>query len=304
MVELQSPEILRSVLENLQTGVCVVDPSGRIVLWNRGAAHAAGYMSHEVIGRNCQDVLLAHCTGPTAREDSPACLFARILREGKPTEVRMQLRHRRGHSVPVLMHMAPIRDSQGSILAIVGSFDVQFSARQREHAPSGLVPLSGLDVATGVANHGFTQFHLRENLASFAEYHIPFGVLCVQPEGLGQFRATWGREAGDAALLVIAQTLSNSLRPSDFVGRWADDRFLVILTGCGKTGIQSVCQRIRKTIASAEIRWWGELLSLACSVAGAWVESGDSIDSLVQRAEHALRPISAAHSDPETTANG
>ena len=284
MSELQSPEIFRTILDSLQTGVCVVDREGKIVFWNQGAAHVAGYMQHEVIGRPYEDIMQCRRDAQKTDEHSPACPFTRILHEGKPTAVGVHLRHKRGHSVPMLMHMVPVRNQHGSILAIAASFDSRSFRSQREQDQHNLLPLAGLDIATGVANHNFTLFHLRENLASFVEYHIPFAIMRVRANGLEHFRAAYGREAGDAISLVIAQTLSNSFRPSDFVGRWGEDEFLVILTNCGNTGVRSVYERSRKLIGSAEIRWWGELLSLSTSMGFASVEPGDTIDLLLQRA--------------------
>jgi PAS domain S-box-containing protein/diguanylate cyclase (GGDEF)-like protein len=286
MSELQNPEIFRTVLDSLQTGVCVVDREGKIIFWNQGAAQAAGYMQHEVIGHSYKDVMLCQRHEPSDNERSPGSPFTRILHEGKPTAAGMYLRHKRGYSVPVLMHLAPVRNQHGSILAIAASFDTRSSRVQREHSQQNLLPLAGLDIGTGVANHNFTLFHLRENFASFTEYHIPFGILRVRADGLEHFRTAYGREASDAISLVIAQTLSNSFRPSDFVGRWDEDEFLVILTNCGIAGVQSVYERTRKLIASAEIRWWGEWLSLPTSIAYTSVESGDTIELLLQRAQY------------------
>jgi diguanylate cyclase (GGDEF)-like protein/PAS domain S-box-containing protein len=306
MSELQNPEIFRIILDSLQTGVCVVDREGKIVLWNQGAAHAAGYMQHEVIGRPYEEIMQCRRNGQNTNEHSPACPFTRILHEGKATAVGVHLRHKRGHSVPILMHVAPVRNQHGSILAIVASFDSRSSRSQREQDHRNLLPLAGLDVSTGVANHNFTLFHLRENLASFTEYHIPFGIVRVRADGLEHFRATYGREASDAIFLVIAQTLSNSFRPSDFVGRWGEDEFLVILTNCGSAGVRSVYERSRKLIGSAEIRWWGELLSVSTSMGSASVEPGDTIELLLQRAGYLSHQTgaAAAASNPPVVRNG
>lgn len=285
MPELQNPEILRTVLDSLQTGVCVVDRDGKIVFWNQGAAHAAGYMQHEVMGRCSQDVMVCPRGDPSNHEQSLACPFTRTLHEGKPTTVGMHLRHKRGYSVPVLVHLAPVRNQHGSIVAVAASFDAQSSRSQAEHSRRNLPPLAGMDASSGVANHHLTLFHLQENLASFTQYHIPFGILRVRADGLEHFRAAYGREASDAISLVIAQTLSNSFRPSDFVGRWSDDEFLVLLSNCGSAGVQSVYERSRKLSPSAEIRWWGELLAVPISMGYTSVELGDTIDLLLQRAE-------------------
>jgi diguanylate cyclase (GGDEF)-like protein/PAS domain S-box-containing protein len=303
MSELQSPEIFRTILDNLHTGVCVVDREGKIAFWNQGAAHATGYMQHEVIGRSYEDIMQCRSGAQRTVEPSPACPFTRILHEGKPTAVGVHLRHKRGHSVSMLMYMAPIRNQTGSILGVVVSFDARSSRSRREQDQHNLLPLAGLDVSTGIANHNFTLFHLRENLASYTEYHIPFGIIRVHANGLEHFRATYGREASAAIFLVIAQTLSNSFRPSDFVGRWGEDEFLVILTNCGSAGVRSVYERSQKLIGSAEIRWWGKLLSLSTSMGCASAELGDTIELLLKRAQYPPDQAGAAAADASGARN-
>ena len=56
-------------------------------------------------------------------------------------------------------------------------------------------------------------------------------------------------------LRVIAQTLEQTLRPTDYVGRWNEDQFLTVLTGCSESGLPAVCDRIEKMIASGSIEW-------------------------------------------------
>lgn len=304
MTELQSPEIFRNILDSLPTGVCVVDREGKIVFWNEGAAHVSGYMQHEVIGHSYEQVMQCRRAHQSASNGSPASPFTRILHEGKPAAVGVYLRHKRGHSVPMLMRMAPVRNQHGSIVAIAASLDALGSRSQREPGQRNLLPQAGLDVSTGVANHNFTLFHLREHLASFAEYRIPFGIIRVKADGMDHFRAAYGREAGDAIAQVIAQTLSNSFRPNDFVGRWGEDEFVVILANCGNTGVHSVYERTRKTFRSAEIRWWGELFSVPTAMACTSVESGDTVELLLKRADYLPdKPVPPAPADGSPAAH-
>lgn len=102
MTELQSPEIFRNILDSLQTGVCVVDREGKILFWNQGAAHVSGYMQHEVIGHSCEQVMQCQRENQGDSEHDRTSPFTRILHEGKATAVGVYLRHKRGHSVPML----------------------------------------------------------------------------------------------------------------------------------------------------------------------------------------------------------
>lgn len=47
-------EYLRSVFQDSPEGVCVVDRSMRVAVWNRTATEITGYEASEVLGRNCR----------------------------------------------------------------------------------------------------------------------------------------------------------------------------------------------------------------------------------------------------------
>jgi diguanylate cyclase (GGDEF)-like protein len=137
--------------------------------------------------------------------------------------------------------------------------------------------------------------HLRENLGTFAELSVPFAVVCVRWDELDHFRANYGPEAAASALQVVAQTLENSLRPTDFVGRWGEDQFLAILTACSEPGLPAVCERIRRMVESGGITWWGKELPVGgISLGPALVQTGDTFESLLGRAEKGLAERSCA----------
>jgi diguanylate cyclase (GGDEF)-like protein/PAS domain S-box-containing protein len=285
MSNFQDPEILRAVLDSLPTGVCVVDRSGKILLWNQGAERIAGHRQHDVIGHD-HDWFLAHDKGKGC---NTTCPFHNALHQGKSAEAGLVVQHKQGHSVPVLMRFVAIRDMRGSIVAVAASFDTHNSSSRRERDRRTGAPAGCADEVTGLANQDFTQFHLRENLIAFTEYQIPFGIICIRVERLDHFRSAYGHEAGDCILQVVAQNLSNSFRPNDFVGRWGDDEFIAILSKCPRSSIEKAFERVHKLINRASIRWWGEQLSLAISMGYAAVEAGDTVASLTKRAERSLR---------------
>ena len=293
MPELQDPEIFRTVLESLQTGVSMADRNGKILFWNQGAERLTGHKQHEVVGRSCRDNILLHCNDQGCVACGATCPVSRTMHEGKPQEARMQLRHKEGHPVRVLMRVAPLRDPHGSIFGTVASFDEQKFASAQDRNQQTLAEHGCMDETTGVPNHEFTLFHLDENLEGFARYNLPFGIMCVQVDQFELFRATYGRPASDAILRVIAQTMRNSLRPADFLGQWTEDQFLVILMNCGNDGAEKAGERIRKVVTSAGLQWWGDQLTVTTSAGYGVAQTGDTVDSLVQRAQDSLKQASA-----------
>jgi diguanylate cyclase (GGDEF)-like protein/PAS domain S-box-containing protein len=295
MSELQDPEIFRNVLDSLQTGVSIVDRKGKILFWNQGAERLTAHRRHEVVGRSCRDNILPNCNDQGCVACGATCPFTRTMHEGKPQEAKMQLRHKEGHPVHILMRIAPIRDSHGSIIGIAESFDELKFASERDRNRNTLAAHGCMDETTGIPNREFTQFHLTENMASFARYHLPFGVIVIQVDRLEHFRAAYGKQAGDAVLRVVAQTMRSAFRPSDFLGRWTDDQFLAILINCGPAGVEQTWDRIRKMVTCAGLRWWSDELTVTTSVGYAAAQARDTIDSLSKRAHDMLQQASARH---------
>lgn len=292
MSELQDPEIFRTVLDSLQTGVSVTDRNGKILFWNQGAERLTGHQRHEVVGRSCRDNILAQCNDRGCVACGATCPISRTLQEGKPQEAKMQLRHKEGHPVHVLMRISPIRDAHGSIIGVVKSFDEQKFASEWDRHRQTLAAHGCMDETTGVPNREFTQFNLTENFASFARYQLPFGVIAIQVDRLEHFRANYGRPAGDAVLSVVAQTMRNAFRPMDFVGRWADDQFLAILVNCAAQSVENTWKRIQKMVTCAGLRWWSDELLVTTSVGYATAQADDTIDSLLNRAQKSLKQAS------------
>jgi diguanylate cyclase (GGDEF)-like protein len=126
------------------------------------------------------------------------------------------------------------------------------------------------------------QAHLRELLGTFDDLQISFAVICLEIPELTQFRIRYGQVAARSILQVLARTLRNTVWPADFVGRWSEDRFLVILSGCREDALHAICQRILNMTASASIHWWGEQLSLNVWIGGAIAVAGDVAESLLR----------------------
>jgi diguanylate cyclase (GGDEF)-like protein len=99
---------------------------------------------------------------------------------------------------------------------------------------------------------------------------------------------TYGHVAGDAALVTVVQTLSGCLRASDVLGRWGGDEFLVILPGITKEILADTSERCRALVAQSTVPVEGAQIQVTISVGAAMVAPGDSVESLLNRADQHL----------------
>ena len=125
-----------------------------------------------------------------------------------------------------------------------------------------------IDEESGVFNREYLLFQLRENLSTFNRYRIPFSVLCIQVDQIDHFQSAHGIRAVDAIQHAVAQTLGNSLRPTDLLGRLSERTFLAVLTECKANEIESVAKRLTKMVSYTEIKWWGDKVSVTASFGG------------------------------------
>ncbi len=293
MPDSEEPELFRNVLEGLRSGIFLVGQNRKIFFWNDGAEAITGFRAHDVLGHSVSDNVLNRCDEKGCVLCGAVCPFSSTLQNGKVQESRVQLHHKEGHRVPVRLCATPIRNPHGTVTVSAQSFDEQKFAFDRDRRQHNLASYGCLDEMTGLPNHSFTQFHLRENLASFAEYHLPFGIMSIRINELDHFRASYGREAAAAIVQVVGSTVRNTLRPSDFLGRWMEDEFLIIMPNCTASGVHTGAERIRRIIHFARLQWWGDHLSVTTQIGDAAAQTGDTIEMLLERARHSQQTLSS-----------
>jgi len=288
MSAFQDPETYRDILDGLQIGVSVLDLQKKIVFWSDGAERITGYARIDVLGHCCRDNIFLHCNEVSCEMCGEKCSIAKSLHDAKPVKTLGLIHHKSGHRSPVHTWAIPLRDKHGSIIGIIQTFEAEFAVAEANPNNRNMKEHGWLDDVTGLPNQAMMQSHLREMLGTFAELEVPFSIVCVHAHGLSQFRARYGQEAGKSILQVLARTLRNTVWPTDYVGRWSDDRFLVILSGCGEAALEATAERILRMMASATIQWWGEELPVAVAIGRTGAVAGDSVESIMQRAHHSL----------------
>lgn len=301
MCELEDPRIYRSVLENLQIGICLVDRDQRIVLWNEGAEKITGYLRQDVVGCFCQEAPPVDDGTRRIVLSDAAETLSTALREGKPSMSEVSLRHKAGHLIFVRLRAVPIRNAHGTVVGAAESIDESLSASEWDRRQNKLADYGCLDSATGVLTHDLIISHLREAVATFTESRVPFSILTVKVDGIDRLRGTYGGAVISAVLRVVATSMENILRPTDFLGRLSESRFLAILNECGTSEARKTAMRIRKAVQASEVQWWGDRWSVTVSIGGATVVAGDTLDSLLARATRALEQSIEAGGNRATT---
>jgi diguanylate cyclase (GGDEF)-like protein/PAS domain S-box-containing protein len=288
MPAFQDPDIYRNILDTLQIGVSVLDLEKKIVFWSDGAEQITGYSRMDVMGHSCTENILLHCNQSKCEMCNEKCPLATALHDAKPGEAMTFIHHKSGYRMQVHVWAIPLRDKHGSIIGIIQTFEGDFDVHGTHSSDRSMKEHGFLDEVTGLPNQAIMQSHLRETLGTFKELHIPFGIVLLATDDLSQFRAKYGQGAARSIRQVLGRTLRNTVSPTDVVGTWSENQFLVILMGCSEESLRDVSARMFRMLSSATIHWWGEELSMAVSIGCTAAQPGDSVESILHRAQQTI----------------
>ena len=73
-------------------------------------------------------------------------------------------------------------------------------------------------------------------------------LLLIDLDGLKRINDQEGHTAGDRVLRGMAAAIRNTLRKSDYGGRWGGDEFVIVLVGTGEEGAQVVGEKVRLAV--------------------------------------------------------
>lgn len=149
--------------------------------------------------------------------------------------------------------------------------------------------LSDRDELTGIYNlRAFTRLAEREHeLASRAERS--YSILLVDVEHLKAVNDTYGHEAGNRAVRLVADALARLTRSTDIVARFGGDEFIVYLANADKPAGEEVAQRIRNVVFSTTLEVDVKMVRLKVNVGvGTYPDDGNALQPVMTAADRTM----------------
>ena len=116
-------------------------------------------------------------------------------------------------------------------------------------------------------------------------YGESFSVILIDLDYFKLVNDNYGHQAGDMVLQELAGLLRESVRETDFVGRWGGEEFIVISPRTEIDSAIQVAEKLRKNIAEYD---FGEVGHKTASFGVASFRAGDNEDSMTRRADEHL----------------
>ena len=157
--------------------------------------------------------------------------------------------------------------------------------------------LSLTDALTGLANRRELEKWMKIEISRSLREVVPLSCLYLDIDYFKKVNDNYGHDIGDQVLQKVAAVMQGAVRTGDVVARYGGEEFVVILPGI--TGLIAIetAERVRCTVANANIKIEGQaLLNVSISIGLASFipkvnsigDSGEIAEQLLTRADGAL----------------
>lgn len=143
------------------------------------------------------------------------------------------------------------------------------------------------DALTGLANRRHLDGRLAELVAAMRPGET-LALALIDVDAFKRINDTFTHTLGDAVLRAVAEGLRDECRGADLPARFGGDEFMLVLPGTSAEGARQMLERLRESISTRD---WGALeagLAVTLSIGVTELRSGDSIETIVRRADEAL----------------
>jgi diguanylate cyclase len=144
------------------------------------------------------------------------------------------------------------------------------------------------DALTALANRRAFDTAMTDAYRSSVDQNVPTSVMLIDIDHFKRLNDTYGHQAGDEVLCGIARCLKAELPDDVLIARYGGEEFAVIFQGATARDIDAVAERARKTIGETKFSFDGLQLRTTASAGLAQFQQGDTVASVIARADEAL----------------
>ena len=233
---------LNDYIDQLLEAICVVDKDGRFLQLSAGCERLFGYKIEELLGRSMLELL-----HPDDRERTLQA--ARDIMAGAhKTDFENRYIRKDGEIVHIQWSARWIPEQQVRIA-------VARDITKHKMMLNNLQKIAFYDSLTGLPNRELFLDRLQQAIArSRREPMTNAALIALMFIDLDKFKVindSFGHQAGDQALVSVAQRLQHSVRETDTVARLGGDEFVILLDGadaCAKA--EQIAEKILHELAN------------------------------------------------------
>lgn len=164
---------------------------------------------------------------------------------------------------------------------------VEKALKAREHEKV-LEKRSKIDGLTGLTNHDNIISLVHIEIERARRSSLPLSLMMIDLDYFKGINDSHGHQAGDQALIELAQQLKTNLRLIDIAGRYGGDEFLVILPNSPLDKAAEVAERIRQIVEKKALQIGPVVIPITLSIGVSSYSGKQNATNLIAEADQAL----------------
>ena len=152
--------------------------------------------------------------------------------------------------------------------------------------------LSMVDRLTDIPNRRNFDARLNMEWLRAIREKTPISLLMIDVDKFKPYNDTYGHQQGDAALKIVAQICTRTIRrPGDFAARWGGEEFAVLLPVSDSNGASIISEKIRVNVENTVIpcpNGRATKVTISIGVNTEFPRYGSSLDNFISRADSVL----------------
>jgi len=162
---------------------------------------------------------------------------------------------------------------------IVEKMDLLLRAQEEE---------CNIDPLTGILNRRAGEARLRQDLARALREDTRMLIAIIDIDKFEHINQQFGRHMGDVCLSHIVEVISKNIREGDWLARWGEDEFLMVLWNFQHGIPIEVLERIQQYSIKTPMN---ELLQISLSIGACEYQQETTIEQLLARLEKSLKTV-------------
>ncbi|MGM0569783.1 GGDEF domain-containing protein [Marinobacter sp.] len=144
------------------------------------------------------------------------------------------------------------------------------------------------DILTQLPNRESWDERLRFEYERWQRYGHPVALAVLDIDHFKQVNDSFGHKAGDRVIQLVAKSLRDQLRTTDFVARYGGEEFVVLLPETSLDQALRVIDKLREHVAAMPFHFQQEPVAVTFSAGVSWFREGSPPDHVFDEADKAL----------------
>lgn len=179
-------------------------------------------------------------------------------------------------------------------VAIITAFVIGIGYKKvqqiREEYELELIEMATKDKLTNIYNRRSFEARLIQDIKQYEKFQTELSVILFDVDHFKFVNDTYGHQAGDNVLSLLAEITQKAIRSNDIVARYGGEEFVILLPNTGKNGSQVIAEKLRLAIEEAAFDTQSHKIQITVSLGVACISDipNPNLDSLVKSADDAL----------------